>query len=393
MTSTERNGPSERGDSRLRVNGKPPLEKSEEGERVQEDSDGRNAPLENGCGTQSRSTREKTPPASSMVERHCGVSGGIDYGCQENIGWRAGALQPGESELQIGELTMRHRLWLVCTIAIGTLLLACSSAPPVPEGNKIFGDALTTLKSSDFDATLRNLDKAIKAAPDDTAKMKAVMLRTALVAAQASAYKAMAEAYYTGAKQPKAAGRTGGFYKQRSDYYSTGASLLMDAMQSVMNQRAKLGDKTMPLEVVFPGFTGTNPGLLKIKDGQLVGDPERIGAEQQADRDELAVVLSSIAGAGQDPQKGKDAYVNGKAEIDPRVYIIELSNSFLQSGAMFEVRGLNQPDKLKTVTDVVKGNLEIATKLLAAKPDKALEARVKKILADCDKGTKPGKKG
>ena len=106
----------------------------------------------------------------------------------------------------------------------------------------------------------------------------------------------------------------------------------------------------------------------------------------------LAVVLTSIAGKGQDPQKGKDAYATGKVEIDPRVYIIELSNSFLESGAMYEVHGLNQPEKLRTVKDVVKGNLEVATKLLAAKPDKNLEARVKKILDDCDKGQKPGKK-
>lgn len=288
---------------------------------------------------------------------------------------------------------MRHRLWPLIVMAVGILLLACSSAPPTPEGNKLFGDALTTLKSSDFDATLRNLDKAIKAAPDESSKMKAVMLRTALVTAQADAYKQMAEAYYTGAKQPKAAGRTGGFYKQRSDYYSTASSLLMDAMQSVMNQRAKLGANPMELETSFPGFTGTNPGLLKIKDGQLLGDPERIGAELQADRNALAVVLTSIAGAGQDPQKGQEVYSKGKVEIDPRTYIIELSSSFLETGAMFEPRGLNQADKMRTVTDVVKGNLEVATRLLAAKPDKDLEARVKKLLADCDKGTKPAKKG
>jgi len=287
---------------------------------------------------------------------------------------------------------MPHRPWPIFVVAVGILLLACSGAPPTPEGTKIYGDALVTLSKSDFDAALRNLDKAIKAAPDEDSRMKAVILRTALVTAQADAYRQMAEAYYSGAKQPAGAGHTGGFYKQRSDYYSTGSSLLMDAMQSVMNQRAKLGDKPMPLEVGFPGFTGTNPGMLKIKAGQLLGDSERIGAEQQADRDALAVVLTSIAGKGQDPQKGKDAYATGKVEIDPRVYIIELSNSFLESGAMYEVHGLNQPEKLRTVKDVVKGNLEVATKLLAAKPDKNLEARVKKILDDCDKGQKPGKK-
>lgn len=316
----------------------------------------------------------------------------IDSDAEEGIISRASELPPEEIDDSLGGPIMPHRPWLYSAVAVCVFLLACSSAPTSSDSNKHFMDARTSLTSSDFDAALRNLDRAIKTAPDESERQQAVILRTVLVTAEADAYRQMAEAYYMGAKQPQAQGHTGEFYKQRSDYYSTGSSLLMDAMQSLMNQRVKMGATAMPLETPFPGFTGTNPGMTKIKDGRLVGDSERIGAELQADRNALAVVLSAIAGAGQDPQKGQDAYSSGKVQIDPRVYIIELSNSFLQSGAMFEPRGMNQPDKLRTVNEVVKGNLEVATKLLAANPDKELEARVKKLLADCDKGTKPGKK-
>ena len=52
---------------------------------------------------------------------------------------------------------------------------------------------------------------------------------------------------------------------------------------------------------------------------------------------------------------------------------------------MFDARGVNDPDRFRTVNQVVAGNLDVATKLLAAKPDKELEARVKKMQADCDK--------
>ncbi len=283
---------------------------------------------------------------------------------------------------------MPHRPWPFLVIAISILLLACSSAPPTSQSDQSFTDVRNNLKSSDFKAALRNLDKVIKSTSDESQRQQAVVLRTVLVTAFADANKQMAEAYYIGAKQPAAQSHTGPFYKMRSDYYKTARSYLMDGMQSVMNQRTKLGGNPMVLEVTFPGFTGSNPAMTKIKSGQAVSDNDQLNAELQADRNALATVLSAIAGAGQDPNKGQQTFSSGKVEIDPRLYLIELSNSFLQSGAMFDYRGLNEPEHLRTVNDVVRGNLDAAQKLLTAKPDKEMEARVKKMLSDCDKADK-----
>jgi hypothetical protein len=283
---------------------------------------------------------------------------------------------------------MPHRQWPFLFIAISVLLLACSSAPPTSESDKALADARSNLKVSDFDGASNNLDKAIKSAHDESSRQPALVLRIALVTALANANSQMAEAYYTGAKQPAAQSHSGAFYKTRSDYYSTANSLLMDAMQSVMNQRSKLSGNTIPMEVSFPGFTGTNPGLTKIKEGQFVSDSDRLGAELQEDRYAFAVILSAIAGAGQDPNKGQAAFSSGKVDVDPRVYLIELSDSFLQTGAIFAPPALNQLDRLRTVNEVVHGNLDVALKLLAAKPDKDLEARAKKMQADCEKTLK-----
>ncbi|MFI5098448.1 MAG: hypothetical protein ACHQT6_10800 [Candidatus Acidiferrales bacterium] len=283
---------------------------------------------------------------------------------------------------------MPHRPWPLLISAICALLLACSCAPPVPESAKAFTEARNNLKFSDFDGALNNLDKVIKSAKDESIRQQAAVLRVALVTALADADRQMAEAYYTGAQQPAAKSHSNPFYKLRSDYYSTANTLLMDSMQTVMNQRSKLSGNPMPLEVGFPSFTGTNPGLAKVKDGQLISDSDRLSAELQADRNAFAVVLSAIAGAGPDPNKGKEAFSSGKVDIDPRVYIIELSDSFLKTGAMFDAHGLNQLDHLHTVSEVVRGNLDVAMKLLAAKPDKDLEARVKKMQADLEKPPK-----
>ncbi len=284
---------------------------------------------------------------------------------------------------------MPHRPWpFLATVAICFLLLACSSAPPTSESDTSFTDARNNFKASDFKAALRNLDKVIKGSSDESQRQQAIVLRTVLVTALADANKQMAEAYYIGAKTPAGQSHSGSYYKMRSDYYNTARSFLMDGMQAVMDQRSKLGASPLVIEVTFPGFQGTNAAMTKIKSGQAISDNDQLSAEQQATRNALASVLSAIAGAPDDPNKGQQIYSSGKVEIDPRAYLIELSNSFYQSEAMFDWRGLNQPDKLRLVNDVVRGNLDIAQKMLTAKPDKDMQARVKKMLSDCDKADK-----
>ncbi len=278
--------------------------------------------------------------------------------------------------------------WPFLIAAISILVLACSCAPPISESTKAYTEARNNLKFSDFDGALNNLDKAIKSAKDESLSQEALVFRTVLVTALADANRQMAEAYYTGSQQPDAQSHSSPFYKTRADYYSTANSLLMDAMQSVMNQRPKLNGNVIPIEADFPAFAANIPALTKIRGGQLVPDADRLSAELQTDRNVFAVMLTAIAGAGHDPDKGKAAFSTGKVDIDPRVYIIEISNGFLQAGAMFESTGMNQSDRLRTVHDVVRANLDVALKLLAAKPDKDLEARVKQMQADLDKKPK-----
>ncbi len=284
---------------------------------------------------------------------------------------------------------MQHRLFLSLVIPISLFLVACSGAPPMSPGEKYLSDARNSLKSSDFNAALKDLDAAIKSAGDEPLGQQAAVLRVALMTALSDAGKQLAEAYAHGAKEPPAQSRSGAFNKMRADYYGIARSRLMDAMQSVMDRRSKLSGNPVPIEVNFPGFTGgTDPTVTKIKSGQWVTDADRFGAELQLDRNALARILSALAGAGQDPNKGQQVFSSGKVDIDPRVYLIELSSSFLQIGSMFDPHGVNAPDQLRIVNQVVRGNLDVALKLLAAKPDKDLEARAKKMQADCDKTLK-----
>lgn len=280
---------------------------------------------------------------------------------------------------------MLHRQKLLLLLAFSLFLFACSNDQKVTSGEQQFADAKNNLKSSDFKAALDNLNATIKVTSNDAERQEALILRVALVTALADADQQMAEVYKTGAKAPLAHAQTAAFYAQRSDYNSAARDNLMDAMQMVMDQRSKLSPTPVSIEVAFPGFTAGDPSLDKIKSGLLISDNERVNAELQMDRNCLAQVLASLAGADKDLNKGRNIYAAGKVPIDSRVYLVVFSDTFLRVGNMFDVKGINDPDKLRTVNQVVRANLDVAEKLLAAKPDKDLETRVKKMEGDCDK--------
>ncbi|HUN63515.1 MAG TPA: hypothetical protein VMU53_16070 [Candidatus Sulfotelmatobacter sp.] len=281
---------------------------------------------------------------------------------------------------------MPSRSLLFVLSALSILLFACSSAPPTPPSARHFADAKNNLQASDYKAALENLDATIKTTSDDTVRQQASLLRVALLTALADADQQIAEAYHLGAKQPPAQAQTGAFYNERSDYNNAARNYLMDAMQAELDQRGKLGPNPIAIQITYPGFTGgVDPGLAKIKSGILISDNERANTELQMDRNAFATILAALAGVNQDLNKGRELFDAGKVDVDSRVYLVAFSDSFLNIGAMFDTRGINEPDKFRTVNQVVRGNLDIAEKLLAAKPDKELESRVKKMEGDCDK--------
>jgi hypothetical protein len=143
------------------------------------------------------------------------------------------------------------------------------------------------------------------------------------------------------------------------------------------------------MEVNFPGFTGAEDrAVTKIKNGYAVEDAARFSAELRLDRNALAGSLAVLVGAGEHLDKGRDIFSRGKVEIDPRVCVIELSSIFLRLGGIFGRRALDESRYLRAVNEVVRDNMDVALKLLAAKPDKDLEARAKKIRVECEKTLK-----
>lgn len=283
---------------------------------------------------------------------------------------------------------MTQRRTLPILFLLVCFLIACGGGPATPTAEQYFLDAKKNLTALDYDAALKNLDRLVKSAEGQPLAQQGNVLRIALLASMAEATTRMAEAYSTGAGQPDAASRQGQFIKMKSDYYGIARVRYMNSMEAVMAQRNQLADRNLPLDITFPDFTGTDPAALtKVQKGQWVDDATRYRAELEMVRNALAGTLARLVGAA-DTNKGRAAFEKGGVQIDPRVYLLELSSTFYRLSEMFDRRGLDDARYRRISLEVVRDNADVVLILLEKKPDKELETRAKKLKADCEAALK-----
>jgi hypothetical protein len=272
---------------------------------------------------------------------------------------------------------------------LSVCLLAACGESATPTADQYFLDAKKNLAALDYEAALKNLDRLAKSAEGQPLAQQATVLRIALLASMAEATSKMAAAYGDGAGQPDAASRQSQFIKMKSDYYGIARVRLMKSMEAVMAQRSNLGEQGLPLDMAFPDFTGMDPAAIsKVQKGQWVDDTARYRAELEVVRNALARTLARLVGAADDTNKGRSAFEKGGVQIDPRVYLLELSNMFYRLSEMFDRRGLDDASARRISLEVVRDNADVVLILLEKKPDKDLETRAKKLKADCEAALK-----
>lgn len=284
---------------------------------------------------------------------------------------------------------MRRLLLLALVLGV-SVLLGCSSGPGSAPGPELYySDAKKNLVTLDYEAALKNLDRLVKSAEGQPLGHQGAIVRTALLTAMAEATKQMGDAYRDGSTEPAAGPYKSQFTRMKADYYGIARVRLMHAMESVLAQRGKLGDQTMPLELAFPDFSGQeHAAISKVRSGRLPSDADRYRAEMESVRNALARTLAGLVGADDDVAKGKVVFEKGGVQIDPRIYLVELSDRFMKLSELFDRRALDDPPNRRVTLEVVRDNLDLAAKMLQTKPDKDLEARVKKLKADCEKALK-----
>ncbi len=283
---------------------------------------------------------------------------------------------------------MKLRLLLLGLLTACVSLLACSSEPKKSAAEQHYAFAQTNLDRMEYDAALKNIEQMINAAGNGPLAQEGTVLEVVLQAAMADGAKTMAEAYEQGVKQPAAAGRYGDFIKMRSAYYGVARVRLLNAMEGAMKQRSKLGAAPVKLQIRFPDFSGTPPpALAAVREGRWVDDTERFRAELETVRTAFARTVARLAGAGDDVHKGHAAF-DATQQFDPRVYLLELSDQFLRISEIFEPKALGDMRYRRICYEVIRDNMDLTQKLLAATPDKDMEKRVLQIKGDCEKGLK-----
>ncbi len=281
------------------------------------------------------------------------------------------------------------RTLLSCLFFLCVFLAACSGAPTPPAAEQHFSTAKSNLEAQDYEAALKNLDRAVKAAESEALAEQARLLRIALLMAMAQARKEMAEAYDVGGKQSAARLQQSEFVRMRLDYYRSARDRLVAAMEATLEHRSKLGGQPTPLTVGFPSFGGSeHPALTRIKSGVWVNEDDRARVETEGTRNALARVLASLVGAGSNVHKGREIFQQAPVQLDPRRCLIELSRGQLSAGAIFDKKALNEPRFQRISYEVARDNVDTALKLLGEQPDKDLETSAKKIKAECERSLK-----
>lgn len=284
---------------------------------------------------------------------------------------------------------MRSRLFVFPVLILCLCWTACSSTPPAPPSDKYFADARTNLETSDFDGAMRNLDRAISAASGKPEAQQAEMIRIALLISMAESDKKVADALETSRYQPIAAPRFGQLSQMRTDHFQLARAHYLNALEAVMKQRAALGDKPIPLNLKFPDFSAAeNPVLTKVLKGMAVSREEVVRLDPEFTRNALAMNLAGMVGAEGNVNKGREVFEKGNVEIDPRLYLINVTESFHKLSDLFGPKNLDDTKYLKISLEVVRDNLDAASKMLVAKPDKDLEARIKRCREECTKQLK-----
>jgi len=268
-------------------------------------------------------------------------------------------------------------------------LWAGCGGPTTPPAEQYFNDVKKNLTALDYDAATKNLEKLVSLGEEQPLAQQGVILETALLTAMAEGTKQMGDAYRDGYREPAAAAYKPQFTKMKTDYYGICRVRFMNAMENVMKQRAKLGEKPMPLDVSFPDFSGQDhPAIASVQGGHLPNDRDRYRAELESVRNSLGRTMARIVGAGEDLAKGQAVFEKGGVQVDPRVYLIEMSNTFMHLSDVFDRRALDDQRYKRISLEVVRDNLDRALALLEAKPDKELEARAKELRAEVEKTLK-----
>jgi hypothetical protein len=279
---------------------------------------------------------------------------------------------------------MRWKLFLLIVLTASSFAAGCSSGPVEPTAEQYLASARESLRGQDFDNAVKNLDRMIRAAGNQPLAQQGALLRTVLLTALAEGDLRMGQAYAAGALQLKGQSGQSAFARMRTDYYGMTRAHIVSAMEAMIAQRVNIQMAPIPLVVAPSPVRQADPApLAQLEMGRMISEPDRLAAQTECARNAWARRLISVAGAGAlSDQEGATVSAPG-IQIDPRIYLLEMSDEFLRLSYVFGPGVLDDVRYLRATQELILGNLRVVDALLETHPDAALRARVDKMKADC----------
>lgn len=284
---------------------------------------------------------------------------------------------------------MPTRILPVSTLALYLLFVGCAGEPPAPTAAQYFAALKDNVAATEYAAALKNIDFLLKAPGHEALDPQARLLQVALLTAVADGRKEMAEAYDQGRREPAARNLYAEFTRLRTDYYRGARDPLIAAMEAFLKHRGELDNQPIPLQVAFPGFSGSeHTALAKIRRGLWVGADDRQRAEMDVTRNALARILTRLVQAEDDLHKGQEVFKQGNVEICPCCYLVDMSRTIVDVGEIFDREALDDVRFRRTSYEIARDNVDTALQLMSDQPNKEHLAKAKKFKARCEKSLK-----
>ncbi len=280
---------------------------------------------------------------------------------------------------------MRLRLLFCFGVMVCFLANGCGTVQPNPTAEQYFAAAKANLQSRDYDTAIKNLDRVIQSAGDRPLGQEGMLFRAVLLTALAEGDMRMAEAYAQGAQANQGKPEYIQLYKLRRDYYGMAQAHMLNAMEAMLAQRQTIAAQPIQLDLPATGGPAAEPAALgRIESGILVPVAERNDAELECSRIAVQRRFSSMAKASDDLTRGRATLAAEGVQIDPRAYLLDMSEELLRLSTIFGPRGLNEDRYTRAAHDVVLGNLAVLDVLLEKTPDADLTGRAQKVKTDCE---------
>ena len=262
------------------------------------------------------------------------------------------------------------------TLLLCLSLVGCGEPIVARTPNAVYNLAKQQLDNGQFRAAGDSLQRVMELDPNGEFGRRALVLRTALLAAMTRSFQSLGEDHLAGYKQ----GQSPELRTVGMGYFSRarGRALeLMDVLEQALKQPA-----TSPYRVDYwPAAPTSTDALQKARQGQALSETELNAAERAAMQRSLGEALNSLAGKTGAPG-------GAEAEVEPAVFFLGAAKELVRLASLFQHEALNERALSRLSLERAATLARQAEQLAQAAGNQKIQAEAGEILRQCEEALK-----